>query len=332
MNQKIIVVALLLSVGVTACEQDEIQQSIVQQSSPMDFFIADESGSSNARISALPSITPEYLDALNDELALSGVNYRIAMAEFIAAGGNHEAGQTVLSKVVGNKQLGTDFVPGDARRDWSGDGGMKITYAIDQTADAMPPGGGLTAAQTDAAIERGTASWNDVNCSDLGLTRNNDFGVDIGIVAFINGLGGSPFVFADLQHAGFTDINFAKGVLGVTFTYMFCDPCGADPVFTDIDNNGKMDVAFREIYYDPSWLWAVDGDPASGIDVESIAVHEIGHGLSQGHFGRVAVSRKGELMVSPRAVMNALYTGPYTKLAGTDNGGHCSNWAEWPNN
>lgn len=282
--------------------------------------------SSNGRSSELQSITPEYLDAINAGLAAEGMDYRVAMAEYVTAGGSEEAGQTVFSKVVGNKQLGFDFVPGDSRRGWSGSNGTEITYAIDQTGDAVPVYGGLTATETDAAIVRGTDTWDNARCSDLGLSRNPDFGLDIGVVAFLNGLGGSPFVFADVQHAGWRDINFAGGVLGVTFTFGFTDVNG----FTDIDNNGKLDAAFREIYYDPSWSWADDG--TANIDVESIAVHELGHGLSQGHFGRVALNKNGGLQVSPRAVMNALYTGPYRNLAGTDNGGHCSNWAEWPNN
>jgi len=30
--------------------------------------------------------------------------------------------------------------------------------------------------------------------------------------------------------------------------------------------------------------------------------------------------------------MNASYTGLQTSIGKTDKGGHCSNWAEWPNN
>jgi hypothetical protein len=68
------------------------------------------------------------------------------------------------------------------------------------------------------------------------------------------------------------------------------------------------------------------------IDVESVAVHEAGHGLSQAHFGKVWLKNDGSLERSPMAVMNAIYSEPFRPLAGTDNGGHCSNWAQWPNN
>jgi hypothetical protein len=268
-----------------------------------------------------------HMDAVNAGLATSGANYRVAIAEYVTSADGGEAGGTVLAKNVGNKQLALDFVPNDARRSWSGPvgAGDDITYAIDQTGDAVPPGGGLTAAQTTAAIQAAMGTWDAVSCSDLPIVQVPDFGIDIGVVAFLNGLGGSPFVFADVQHAGWRDINFAGGVLGVTFTFQFVDGTGAP---TDIDGNGKIDAAFREIYYDPSWIWAIGGN----VDVETVALHEAGHGLSQAHFGTVRFKNDGSLMASPRAVMNALYAGPLQSLTGSDNGGHCSNWAQWPNN
>jgi hypothetical protein len=143
-------------------------------------------------------------------------------------------------------------------------------------------------------------------------------------------------VFADVQHGGWRDLEFAGGTLGITFTFAFIDGAGN---VTDIDGNGVGDAAFREIYYDPitpagaARVWADNG--TSNIDVESVAVHEAGHGLSQAHFGSVQIKNRGKnglfLQASPRAVMNALYSAPFRQLAGSDNGGHCSNWAQWPN-
>ncbi len=269
-----------------------------------------------------------YMDALNVQLESEGAAYRAAIAEYVTEPAGGEAGNTVLSKVVGNKQLTADFVPFDPRRGWSGPAGGaadNVTFAIDQTGDAVPFLGGLTAAQTTGAILGAMNTWEGVNCSTLPLAQNSTFGIDVGVIAFLNGLGGSPFVFADVQHAGFRDINFAGGILGVTFTFIFVS--GGLP--TDIDNNGLADAAFREIYYDPSFTWRTNG---GNIDVETVALHEAGHGLSQAHFGTVALNNDGSLKASPRAVMNALYSGPLRNLLGTDNGGHCSNWAAWPNN
>jgi len=268
------------------------------------------------------------LDGVNAQLASDGKDYRVFMAEYLGDG--EEAGNTVIAKNVGNKQLTADFVPFDEGREpWSGSGpGDDITYAVDQTGDAVPPFGGLSAAQTTAAIVRAMSTWEDVNCSTLPIVQNPDFGIDIGVVAFLNGLGGSPFVVADVQHAGWRDINFATGILGVTFTFIWVDDITGVP--TDIDNNGKADVAFREIYYDPSYSWADNG--VNNVDVESVAVHEAGHGLSQAHFGKVFIDNNGGINFAPRAIMNAVYVSPSRELFGTDDAGHCSNWGDWPNN
>jgi hypothetical protein len=264
------------------------------------------------------------MDAVNAELESQGSDLRILTAEYITNGDDGEAGNTVLSKVVGNKQLDSDFIPFDPRRaGWSGpvNGNQDdITYAVDQI-DAMPIFGGLSGAQTTAAIDRAMSTWDNVKSTNLPITKNPDGGIDMGYTAAFFGLGGSFAVVADVMHSGFTDLNFAGGVLGVTYTWGWLG---------DADNDGKFDVAFRDIYYDPTWSWADDG--VSNIDVESVALHEAGHGLSQGHFGTVRLKNDGSLKASPRAVMNALYTGPYRALAGTDKGGHSSNWGSWPNN
>ncbi|MCP9291487.1 MULTISPECIES: hypothetical protein [Gracilimonas] len=272
----------------------------------------------------------DIMDSMNDYMAIKEQNYRVLMAEYITAEGSGEVGNTVIAKDVGNKQLGADFVPNDARRTWSNNGPIPlanddITYAIDQTGDAVPFFGGLTAAAATNSIQSAMGTWDSQSCSDLSLSQNADFGLDIGYIAFLNGLGGSPFVFADVQHAGFRDINFGGGILGVAFTLVFVGPDGP----TDIDNNGKSDVAFREIYYDPNYAWTNDG---SGVDLETVALHEAGHGLSQAHFGKLFITKNGKFKAAPLAVMNAGYTGPQRELKGTDKGGHCSNWAEWPNN
>ncbi|MBT8396326.1 MAG: hypothetical protein HKO65_06260 [Gemmatimonadetes bacterium] len=260
---------------------------------------------------------------VNESLAAGGEEYRVTQAEWITA---DMAGRSVLFRDRGNKQVIFHFVPGDARRLWSGspDGpGDDITWAVDETGDAVPLLGGLTAAETDAAITRAMATWDSQNCSNLPLYRNPTFGLDVGVLA------GSPFIFADVQHAGFTDLNFFGDILGVTFTFAFVDARGG---YTDIDNNGKIDAAFREIYYDPDWDWALDGD-FPNIDLETIAVHEMGHGLSQDHFGQLFMTEKnGKFHFAPRSLMNAGYTGVQRGLSGSDRGGHCSIWASWPNN
>lgn len=319
-------VFLVLALILSSCDSHEPAAPAVAPDSDRAALSASKAGDDPSAFLA------SVMDAVNAGLAEEGEAYRAAMAEWISGPARGEAGNTVFAKDVGNKQLAFDFVPNDGRRPWSGPPNGptdNVTYAIDQTGDAVPPFGGLDADQTTAAIQRAMSTWDNVQCSDLALMQNPDFGIDIGVVAFIfsGGLVGSPFIFADVQHAGFRDLNFAGNILGVAFTFGFVDGGGN---FTDVDSNGKLDAAFREIYYDPSFSWADDG--STNVDVETVALHEAGHGLSQAHFGKVWLDNKGNLKLSPAAVMNAAYTGPRRALKGTDNGGHCSNWSQWPNN
>ena len=235
-------------------------------------------------------------------------------------------GRTVYFKDVGNKQLTEDFVPG-----LSLDGTDNISYYIDETR----PSDDLPVAVTSAAITRAMQTWDDVNCSALGLFKiPSDPSISTGFVSALFGFGGSLDYVADLVHAGWLPAAFfdllapdgSEFILAVTFTIIFTDEDG-NPV--DTDNNGKIDVAWREIYYNDAFAWA-DGDD---YDVETIALHESGHGLSQGHFGKAfRTNSNNKLHFAPRAVMNAAYSGIQTDIKGSDNGGHCSNWASWPTN
>jgi hypothetical protein len=258
---------------------------------------------------------------VNAQLESSGADYRADHAEYITdLDGTNEAGQIVFFANVGNKQIAADFVPGDPRRG----GATNITYIVDQAEGNVD---GLTTAQTTAAINRAMATWEGVNCSNIPITAlPNIPAADIGVIEFLNGLGGAPFVFADLTHAGWVPAGtFAPGVIAVTFTFVFVGPGGP----TDIDNNGKADVSFREILYHDAFAWNINGN----IDVETVALHESGHGLSQAHFGTLfQTPSNGKFHFSPRSVMNAGYTGVQQNLAGSDNAGHCSIWGSWPNN
>ena len=265
------------------------------------------------------------MNDVNVALAAEGMPYRVTYAEYLTDGSDGEMGNTVLAKDLGNKRLGADFVPNDPRRTWSGPDNT-LTYAIDTTGDADPAGPAGMADAT-AAVIAGMDTWDAMACSDLGLTRAPDFGVDIGVAAFIFGLGGSPFIFADVQHGGWGDIDFAGGVLGVAYSFAFTDLEGN---FTDIDGNGLDDKAFADIYYDNSFDWNTDG--STNIDVQSVATHEAGHGLAQAHFGKVWLKNDGSIKSSPHAIMNAAYTGPFQDPHGTDTGGHCAIWGDWPQN
>ncbi|MCG6889224.1 MAG: hypothetical protein LJE92_06510 [Gammaproteobacteria bacterium] len=274
------------------------------------------------------------LEHINNALEQQHLNYKAVMVEYVTADSNR-VGNTVFFKDVGNKRLEADFVPFDPRRtNWSRPvtgRSDSITYAIDTTSDAVPPLGGLSAMQTEEAIVRAMATWDNVRCANIPIVRNTADGVDLGVAAWLDSSGsrGGPFIYGDIQHAGWDDIDWPDPVLAATVIFWFDDPPGSGN-FTDIDNNDKFDVAFSEIYYDPSFPWAVHGLPTPEVDVETIALHEAGHGLSQGHFGTMTLSTTGKVKFVPAAVMNAGLFAPRQNLLGTDIAGHCGIWSQWP--
>jgi hypothetical protein len=265
------------------------------------------------------------LDALNGSLAADGNGVRVLQIEWMTSdeGDGAEAGNTVFAFNVGNKQLTADYVPFDPRRSWNISD--SISYVVDQSDGATNDG--LTNAQTEAAIDRAMTTWDlATTCSAAPNVKVADIGADVDLIDFFFGFGAPGGEFADLVHAGWVPAGiFPNNVIGVTFTLIWVDGAG-NP--TDINQDGKSDVAWREIFYNDAFLWRINGN----IDVETVALHEAGHGLSQGHFGQIFITdANGNLHFSPRAVMNAAYGGVIQDLTGTDLAGHCSIWGDWPN-
>lgn len=266
------------------------------------------------------------MTAMNAQLEAIGENVRLDAVEYYTA--RDKAGQIVYFEDR-KKQLVHHFVPGDPRRG----GYFDITWLSDQVDGTA---NGPTLPQTQAAIDSAMATWDGAKCSTIPLTKLSDLGMDWGYVQYLTGYGGFPGWSADITQAGwlpgaFFDVIGGPGgstsILGATFTYIWIDGAG-NP--TDIDNNKKFDTALREIYYNNQFLWGINTN--SPIDVETVVLHEAGHGLSQDHFGKLfQTDANGKLHFAPRAVMNPGYTGVQQAISATDNGGHCSIWASWPN-
>ena len=117
-------------------------------------------------------------------------------------------------------------------------------------------------------------------------------------------------------------------MLAASFFIVFAD---ANNVPTDIDHNGKPDLAVVEtLYHDnvTQFTWRINAN----IDVQSVALHEAGHALGLDHFGALfQTDANGMFHYAPNAVMNASYTGVKQSLLPTDVSGYCSLWASWPN-
>jgi hypothetical protein len=262
------------------------------------------------------------LNTLNDQLTAAGENFRVEVVEFSTI---DEVGPTVYANDH-QHQLDSHWVPYDPNR-W----GVRDIYwavdQVDQTADCAW-------ADADAAIGRAMDTWNTVPCATIPLVKVNDYGLDLGYVQYAFGMGGVPGWLADITFAGWLPRNFfdiiappdgGNYILGVTFTFIWVDE-NDNP--TDMDGNGKNDVAFKEIYYNDDFNWGVD---IRYYDIETVSAHEVGHGLSLGHFGKIFRSPNGKLHFAPRALMNAIYYDILHELLGTDNASFCSIWAKWPN-
>ena len=168
---------------------------------------------------ALRQELTRILDEVNGSLAGSGSSVRAALISTIGPPEDH--GITVLWRGVGNKHLGLDFVPGDPRRmAGSPDGGWspdpnEILFAID-TGDGTTLNG-VGSAATTQQIREAMATWDAVACSDLNLTEVAAGG-DLGLLAFIlsGGTDGGPNVVADIQHAGWLELE--DGGTTIAFT------------------------------------------------------------------------------------------------------------------
>lgn len=263
--------------------------------------------------------------AINAALADHGIE--LEKVEYLT---ENAAGNTVFFSDRGKKQLTSDYVPNDPRNN----NGTDVPYIIDGTQ--LGTSSGLSPAQTFNAMTNVMNTWDAVTCSDgLNIPNLGTAPFDVGYVSNILGFGGTTGFFPGIiVHAGvlpgaFFDLlspGGANSILGVTFTLTYIE---------DLDEDGRGDVAIKEIYYNDNFNWVDNPNDdifTSGIDFETVALHETGHALSQQHFGKVhRTDANGKIHFSPAAVMNAGYTSANRNIAKTDKAGHCSNWGQWPN-
>jgi hypothetical protein len=267
----------------------------------------------------IPVKKPTFIDLTinKDYRLISGKKMQsvLFMAEYLAAENSGEVGNTVYFRNKGNGQNGAGFVPDNTFLDFT-DGSNDITYYIDHKR----PTEDIDVQVSSKAIGRAMNTWDKVTSSKFGITeREYSETINTGVVAGFFGYGPPVHSLygyvADVVHAGwlppaFFDLLAPGGsdfILGVTFTFVIA----IDEEIVDQDHNGMADVHFREIYYNDKFLWNKYG----GIDVETVALHEAGHGLSQEHFGKVfGTHDKSKIYFAPRNVMNATYSGIQTDI------------------
>ena len=325
-------VCLLITFTFTACDQSNIQSPSPENDSLESMELSQENqaklqGDRDIDLSSIKS-----MQDLNEELAENGANFRIAYAETVTknSGAKRATGQTIVANDR-QKRLDAQWVPGDERRNANGN---KLTYLVDQTW--LPANFGTeNEIDGEPAIDASFDTWNAVKKNaKLDIVKVPDTGEQPS--SFF--LGGNPFL-ADISEIGFIPgILFeallgpgaSENVLGVTFTSVFVDEQG-NP--TDINNDGYADIAYKEVWYNDAFLWTNDPN-GEGTDIETVALHENGHALGFGHFGKVFITgnkpKNTKLHVATRAVMNAVILGTQRTLLGTDKASYNSIYGSWP--
>lgn len=264
------------------------------------------------------------LQALNQRLAASGAAYGVVFAEALLSPKASPLSPRLALANDRTQRIGISWVQNDPRR--------APDPAITWTAWS-PLSVANGAISTTIPVDRAMATWNANTCSGLRLGKRpstvappsiifggitTTFPADIGIVGFI------PGYLMDFLFGPGSSVN----VIGVTVPYVWggFDSAG-NFIPSDIDRDGELDYAFAEILFNDDFAYSLAG---GGIDVESVVLHEAGHALGLGHFGKLTFDpRSVRLQASPRAVMNAGYVGALRTPLGTDNASMCSLYANW---
>jgi hypothetical protein len=260
------------------------------------------------------SATLRAMDLANGVLKAQWMDFRVEQVELLSGDRNRPR---VISRL---HQVSPGWVPGDPRRLADGN---RLTFLVDRTEG---PEGSMVLPATEAAIDRAMASWAAGLCLNrLQVVKRPDSGGDADIFDASFGYGGfgdwraADIVFGGWMPPSFFDAVTGEGggasVLAMSVTFVFVGP-GEVP--TDLDQNGKLDIAASEIYFNDGFSWQA-GSGSDSFDIETVALHEIGHSLGIGHIDP-----------NKEAAMNPVYMGARTELTSRDEISACPIWASWP--
>jgi hypothetical protein len=334
---------LLVLVGVASCvDATPIAPTMVPTSASLS--ASTTNAAETSEVSAL-------LGSMNLQLATAGAKVRVAKAELVMdAMGWNGATSTIIFASDRARGIGSEWVPGDARRD----GRVGVTYAFGSDNPGLPrtrnaDGTNVRSvplAQLDAQIEEAMAAWRNQSCSApidrVAIPAGTD--PDIldelfrGQAPKANYAQPADIVQSSWQPRQFFwnvaggDTLSGNSIIGVTFTFVFVDDNG-NP--TDIDGNKKDDIGLAELFYNTRFFWGNDG-AANTVDFYSIITHETGHALGLGHFGKLFVTKHAaadgiqiaDIKYAPYAIMNAAYVTGRNEIAGTDHSSFCQIWAQ----
>jgi hypothetical protein len=236
--------------------------------------------------------------------------------------GTHLVIDGYLAKDGTKKAVGRNFVLAD---------GSRLTYM-----HVTPLLAAIGAGNAEGAIDASFQTWDDQQCTTLDVVKRPWNGGNPSAILAIPGLAPVSVFSADIVTMGYLpgalfDAVLGPGasasVLGVTFTFVFLESAGGPE--SDIDGDGRIDTALKEVWYNNAFDWTLSG-LGNDIDVETVALHENGHALELGHYGKISGTLANlRLHASPRAVMNAAILGTLRSPKGTDNAAFCGNFGEW---
>lgn len=165
-----------------------------------------------------------------------------------------------------------------------------ISWTLDEssmTADVI-----LSEALT--AVNQAFATWDNVLTAAYDFAYKPDLG---GAYDFLDNMSGWDWSYANIVFGGWVNGSTwttlpghptSSNIAGTwPFTLRDTDGTYSDYVMDadkhiDVDGNGRADLAQMVIYFNDSYLWGTD-ESGSKYDIETVAIHEIGHALGLTH-------------------------------------------------
>ena len=316
---------VLVALALSAC----VDRAVAPNTEGAERQFAATAG--NVRVLAAPGRdAAAYLRKINAQLAARGL--RVAAREAVISfdPASDDDREAIVIANDRTRRAGYKFVVFDPRRPRAN--GFLLQTLFSPFGLAPTALGFVSGAPS---IDASFGTWTAQACSNLqilpsalpaGIVPSALLGVggflNNPLVSDVNTLGFVPgFIFDQVLGPG-----SSAAVLGVTFPFVWTDEAG-NP--TDIDHDGNDDLAFAEIWYNGAFVWT-DTGKGSDVDIETVALHENGHALGLGHFGKVVLKVDGTLRATPRAVMNAYILGTLRELRGSDQDSYCSLWGGFP--